>query len=218
MLTRAPQIGPSFTFLPFYLFTSTPSSIRQSHTLCKLWASDDALKSSQLVSLPFKSGNWHLELWQMRPREACFKTIVHELSLFSDEPALLVFKHWQGSCGCRASWVQVWLWRSRSSTDRSTLRSVDIQPPGSSRWDTTWRHLHPSHATSFLCRSNQMTICCSVCVYFQSAWRYYSTNPIREDLIATWRFYETVISLPCFRWVSSLITVYAHKPCTTKHH
>ncbi|XP_077581027.1 potassium voltage-gated channel subfamily KQT member 3 isoform X2 [Stigmatopora nigra] len=32
----------------------------------------------------------------------------------------------------------------------------------------------------------------------QSAWRYYSTNPIREDLIATWRFYETVISLPCF--------------------
>lgn len=33
----------------------------------------------------------------------------------------------------------------------------------------------------------------------QSAWRYYSTNPIREDLIATWRFYETIISLPCFR-------------------
>ncbi|XP_036938872.1 potassium voltage-gated channel subfamily KQT member 3 isoform X1 [Acanthopagrus latus] len=33
----------------------------------------------------------------------------------------------------------------------------------------------------------------------QSAWRYYSTNPIRDDLIATWRFYETVISLPCFR-------------------
>ncbi|KAM9791686.1 potassium voltage-gated channel subfamily KQT member 3 isoform 1-T2 [Syngnathus typhle] len=32
----------------------------------------------------------------------------------------------------------------------------------------------------------------------QSAWRYYSTNPIREDLIATWRFYETIISLPCF--------------------
>ncbi|PWA13960.1 hypothetical protein CCH79_00018081 [Gambusia affinis] len=32
-----------------------------------------------------------------------------------------------------------------------------------------------------------------------SAWRYYSTNPIREDLIATWRFYETIISLPCFR-------------------
>ncbi|XP_068605095.1 potassium voltage-gated channel subfamily KQT member 3 [Brachionichthys hirsutus] len=33
----------------------------------------------------------------------------------------------------------------------------------------------------------------------QSAWRYYSTNPVREDLIATWRFYETIISLPCFR-------------------
>ncbi|XP_034470087.1 potassium voltage-gated channel subfamily KQT member 3 [Hippoglossus hippoglossus] len=33
----------------------------------------------------------------------------------------------------------------------------------------------------------------------QSAWRYYSTNPVRDDLIATWRFYETVISLPCFR-------------------
>ncbi|XP_072297994.1 potassium voltage-gated channel subfamily KQT member 3 [Eucyclogobius newberryi] len=33
----------------------------------------------------------------------------------------------------------------------------------------------------------------------QAAWRYYSTNPIREDLIATWRFYETIISLPCFR-------------------
>ncbi|KAM6919181.1 potassium voltage-gated channel subfamily KQT member 3 [Xenentodon cancila] len=37
----------------------------------------------------------------------------------------------------------------------------------------------------------------------QSAWRYYSTNPIREDLIATWRFYETIISLPCFRQVAS---------------
>uniref|UniRef100_A0A673BDX3 Potassium voltage-gated channel subfamily Q member 3 n=1 Tax=Sphaeramia orbicularis TaxID=375764 RepID=A0A673BDX3_9TELE len=36
----------------------------------------------------------------------------------------------------------------------------------------------------------------------QSAWRYYSTNPIREDLIATWRFYETIISLPCFRSVT----------------
>ncbi|XP_060940695.1 potassium voltage-gated channel subfamily KQT member 3 isoform X1 [Limanda limanda] len=33
----------------------------------------------------------------------------------------------------------------------------------------------------------------------QSAWRYYSTNPVRDDLIATWRFYETIISLPCFR-------------------
>ncbi|KAL4623374.1 potassium voltage-gated channel subfamily KQT member 3 isoform X1 [Arapaima gigas] len=38
----------------------------------------------------------------------------------------------------------------------------------------------------------------------QSAWRYYSTNPAREDLIATWRFYETVISLPCFRHVECL--------------
>uniref|UniRef100_A0A8C7L2G0 Potassium voltage-gated channel subfamily Q member 3 n=1 Tax=Oncorhynchus kisutch TaxID=8019 RepID=A0A8C7L2G0_ONCKI len=37
----------------------------------------------------------------------------------------------------------------------------------------------------------------------QSAWRYYATNPIREDLISTWRFYETVISLPCFRQVLS---------------
>ncbi|KAL0966719.1 hypothetical protein UPYG_G00299240 [Umbra pygmaea] len=33
----------------------------------------------------------------------------------------------------------------------------------------------------------------------QSAWRYYATNPNRDDLISTWRFYETVISLPCFR-------------------
>ncbi|KAI7809806.1 putative potassium voltage-gated channel subfamily KQT member 3, partial [Triplophysa rosa] len=33
----------------------------------------------------------------------------------------------------------------------------------------------------------------------QASWRYYSTNPVRDDLIATWRFYETVISLPCFR-------------------
>ncbi|XP_030631377.1 potassium voltage-gated channel subfamily KQT member 3 [Chanos chanos] len=33
----------------------------------------------------------------------------------------------------------------------------------------------------------------------QAAWRYYATNPVREDLIATWRFYETVITWPCFR-------------------
>ncbi|XP_068423901.1 potassium voltage-gated channel subfamily KQT member 3 [Clinocottus analis] len=39
----------------------------------------------------------------------------------------------------------------------------------------------------------------------QSAWRYYSTNPIREDLIATWRFYETIISLPCFSQKLSLL-------------
>lgn len=36
----------------------------------------------------------------------------------------------------------------------------------------------------------------------KSAWRYYSTNPVRDDLIATWRFYETIISLPCFRQVN----------------
>ncbi|TKS79298.1 Potassium voltage-gated channel subfamily KQT member 3 KQT-like 3 [Collichthys lucidus] len=39
----------------------------------------------------------------------------------------------------------------------------------------------------------------------QSAWRYYSTNPIREDLIATWRFYETIISLPCFSQKLSIL-------------
>uniref|UniRef100_A0A6Q2WW06 Ion transport domain-containing protein n=1 Tax=Esox lucius TaxID=8010 RepID=A0A6Q2WW06_ESOLU len=39
----------------------------------------------------------------------------------------------------------------------------------------------------------------------QSAWRYYATNPIRDDLISTWRFYETVISLPCFRLPSLLM-------------
>uniref|UniRef100_A0A3Q3JGD9 Potassium voltage-gated channel, KQT-like subfamily, member 3 n=1 Tax=Monopterus albus TaxID=43700 RepID=A0A3Q3JGD9_MONAL len=39
----------------------------------------------------------------------------------------------------------------------------------------------------------------------QSAWRYYSTNPIREDLTATWRFYEAIISLPCFSQKLSLL-------------
>uniref|UniRef100_A0A8C4T2W6 Potassium voltage-gated channel subfamily Q member 3 n=1 Tax=Erpetoichthys calabaricus TaxID=27687 RepID=A0A8C4T2W6_ERPCA len=39
----------------------------------------------------------------------------------------------------------------------------------------------------------------------QSAWRYYATNPTRDDLIATWRFYETVISLPCFSQKLSLL-------------
>ncbi|KAM3604637.1 uncharacterized protein V6R79_014164 [Siganus canaliculatus] len=39
----------------------------------------------------------------------------------------------------------------------------------------------------------------------QSAWRYYSTNPIRDDLIATWRFYETIISLPCFSQKLSIL-------------
>lgn len=44
---------------------------------------------------------------------------------------------WLCPCGCRASWVPAWLWRSRSSTGRSTLRSAGIRPPGSSRWDPT---------------------------------------------------------------------------------
>ncbi|MBN3271530.1 KCNQ3 protein, partial [Polyodon spathula] len=42
-------------------------------------------------------------------------------------------------------------------------------------------------------------------VLIQSAWRYYATNPSRNDLIATWRFYETIISLPCFRHVKLLL-------------
>ncbi|XP_077207589.1 potassium voltage-gated channel subfamily KQT member 3 isoform X2 [Paroedura picta] len=33
----------------------------------------------------------------------------------------------------------------------------------------------------------------------QAAWRYYATNPNRLDLVATWRFYESIISFPCFR-------------------
>ncbi|XP_030045803.1 potassium voltage-gated channel subfamily KQT member 3 [Microcaecilia unicolor] len=33
----------------------------------------------------------------------------------------------------------------------------------------------------------------------QAAWRYYATNPSRLDLVATWRFYESTISFPCFR-------------------
>ncbi|KAG8133953.1 hypothetical protein E2320_011711, partial [Naja naja] len=33
----------------------------------------------------------------------------------------------------------------------------------------------------------------------QAAWRYYATNPNRIDLVATWRFYETVVSFPYFR-------------------
>uniref|UniRef100_A0A8C5WUV1 Ion transport domain-containing protein n=1 Tax=Laticauda laticaudata TaxID=8630 RepID=A0A8C5WUV1_LATLA len=32
-----------------------------------------------------------------------------------------------------------------------------------------------------------------------AAWRYYATNPNRIDLVATWRFYETVVSFPYFR-------------------
>ncbi|KAK0131944.1 Potassium voltage-gated channel subfamily KQT member 3 [Merluccius polli] len=45
----------------------------------------------------------------------------------------------------------------------------------------------------------------------QSAWRYYATNPIREDLIATWRFYETIISLPCFRQGSNPTRFHNHR-------
>uniref|UniRef100_A0A8D0B5L1 Potassium voltage-gated channel subfamily Q member 3 n=1 Tax=Salvator merianae TaxID=96440 RepID=A0A8D0B5L1_SALMN len=33
----------------------------------------------------------------------------------------------------------------------------------------------------------------------QAAWRYYATNPNRMDLVATWRFYESVVSFPYFR-------------------
>jgi hypothetical protein len=35
----------------------------------------------------------------------------------------------------------------------------------------------------------------------QAAWRYYATNPNRIDLVATWRFYESVVSFPFFRQV-----------------
>ncbi|GCB64841.1 hypothetical protein scyTo_0000331, partial [Scyliorhinus torazame] len=33
----------------------------------------------------------------------------------------------------------------------------------------------------------------------QAAWRFYTTNLNRSDLIATWRYYETVITIPFFR-------------------
>ncbi|XP_004679643.1 PREDICTED: potassium voltage-gated channel subfamily KQT member 3, partial [Condylura cristata] len=33
----------------------------------------------------------------------------------------------------------------------------------------------------------------------QAAWRYYATNPNRLDLVATWRFYESIVSFPFFR-------------------
>ncbi|KAM3841012.1 LOW QUALITY PROTEIN: potassium voltage-gated channel subfamily KQT member 3 [Vipera latastei] len=33
----------------------------------------------------------------------------------------------------------------------------------------------------------------------QAAWRYYATNPNRIDLVATWRFYESVVSFPYFK-------------------
>ncbi|CAM4497603.1 unnamed protein product [Caretta caretta] len=35
----------------------------------------------------------------------------------------------------------------------------------------------------------------------QAAWRYYATNPNRMDLVATWRFYESIVSFPYFRQV-----------------
>lgn len=35
----------------------------------------------------------------------------------------------------------------------------------------------------------------------QAAWRYYATNPNRIDLVATWRFYESIVSFPFFRQV-----------------
>ncbi|GAB0181527.1 potassium voltage-gated channel subfamily KQT member 3 [Grus japonensis] len=31
-----------------------------------------------------------------------------------------------------------------------------------------------------------------------AAWRYYATNPNRIDLVATWRFYESIVSFPFF--------------------
>ncbi|XP_078073184.1 potassium voltage-gated channel subfamily KQT member 3 [Mustelus asterias] len=33
----------------------------------------------------------------------------------------------------------------------------------------------------------------------QAAWRFYATNLNRSDLIATWRYYETIITIPFFR-------------------
>ncbi|XP_067886953.1 potassium voltage-gated channel subfamily KQT member 3 [Heterodontus francisci] len=33
----------------------------------------------------------------------------------------------------------------------------------------------------------------------QTAWRFYATNLNRSDLIATWRYYETIITIPFFR-------------------
>ncbi|MBN3321845.1 KCNQ3 protein, partial [Atractosteus spatula] len=41
----------------------------------------------------------------------------------------------------------------------------------------------------------------------QSAWRYYATNPVRSDLIATWRFYESIISLPYKKCFISIIYI-----------
>lgn len=40
----------------------------------------------------------------------------------------------------------------------------------------------------------------------QAAWRYYATNPNRLDLVATWRFYESVVSFPFFRQVVTYLS------------
>lgn len=40
----------------------------------------------------------------------------------------------------------------------------------------------------------------------QAAWRYYATNPNRLDLVATWRFYESVVSFPFFRQVVNYLS------------
>ncbi|MBZ3872024.1 Potassium voltage-gated channel subfamily KQT member 3 [Sciurus carolinensis] len=39
-----------------------------------------------------------------------------------------------------------------------------------------------------------------------AAWRYYATNPNRIDLVATWRFYESVVSFPFFRQVTTYLS------------
>lgn len=48
----------------------------------------------------------------------------------------------------------------------------------------------------------------SFCFLFspQAAWRYYATNPNRIDLVATWRFYESVVSFPFFRQVVTCLS------------
>lgn len=42
----------------------------------------------------------------------------------------------------------------------------------------------------------------------QAAWRYYATNPNRMDLVATWRFYESVVSFPFFRQVVAFLSAH----------
>ncbi|KAK2504488.1 hypothetical protein MC885_014118 [Smutsia gigantea] len=43
----------------------------------------------------------------------------------------------------------------------------------------------------------------------RAAWRYYATNPNRIDLVATWRFYESVVSFPFFRQVAAYMSARA---------